>query len=65
MAVNAIFNFTAHNPPMALICGGILLLVVNPVTTQISKSMDYGGLGGILLVVGVGLQLVWMFKNRM
>ncbi|MFA6328480.1 MAG: hypothetical protein WCY41_03470 [Candidatus Micrarchaeia archaeon] len=64
MAVDAVFHFIASNPATALICGGILLLVANPVTKAISPAMDYSGLGVLLLGLGVVLHLLWMFKDR-
>ena len=51
MATIAIFKFIAKNPPMALIGGGILLLLL--------------GLGGwILIVLGVILQVLWQWFFR-
>jgi len=64
MAVRAVFSFVAKHPAMALICGGILLLVANPVTKAISPTMDYFGLGVMMMVVGVALHVLWMFKDR-
>jgi len=64
VTVSAIFNFVAKNPPMALICGGVLLLVVSPFTKTLSPTADYTILGGILIIVGVGLHILWIFKDR-
>lgn len=65
MAVSAMFNFIAKNPPMALICGGVLLLVVSPATKTMSASADYSLLGVVLIGFGIVLNLLWIFKDRL
>lgn len=56
MAENAeiILKIVAKNPPMALIGGGIILLVLSPTTPGFWLG------GWILIILGIALQILWL-----
>lgn len=49
------FYYFAYNPPMALICGGILLLLLS------TAFKEFSNWGWILVGLGIFLQILWMF----
>ncbi len=53
------FKFIAKNPPMACICGGILLLLFSP------AYQSFWGAGWVLIIIGVILQFLWLFKDKL
>jgi hypothetical protein len=50
----AAFHFIAKNPPAMLIAGGILIYIVGN-----------HGFGGLLIVLGFILQVLWLFRGRL
>ena len=56
---NVLLEIIAENPPTALIGGGIVLLILSPMYQQ------FGSWGWILIVVGVILQVLWLFRDRL
>lgn len=58
-ATSVFFKFIAKNPPMACICGGIVLLLFSP------AYQPFWGGGWILIVIGVVLQVLWLFKDKL
>lgn len=58
MVINAIFKFIATHPAMACIIGGILLLLLSPFYYKFESW------GWILIVIGVILQIIWLFLFR-
>jgi len=55
MVIQAVFEFVAENPPMALISGGILLLLTSPAYSAFAPW------GGCLIALGAILQVLWIF----
>jgi len=47
------FSFIAKNPPSLLIAGGILLYILGD-----------RGISVPLILFGIGLQILWLFKNK-
>lgn len=60
MEISAVFRFIASNPPSILILGAILGWVLCGFTS-IKVLCDYWLL---FLILGVVIQLIWMFKDR-
>jgi hypothetical protein len=58
LVIEALFEFVAENPPMACICGGILLLLTSPAYNAFAPW------GGGLIALGAVLQVLWIFKER-
>lgn len=52
--LDIIFKFIAKNPPTALICGGILLLILSP------AYKPFGSWGWICIILGFILQVLWV-----
>ncbi|HEY9245736.1 MAG TPA: hypothetical protein VIO11_02710 [Candidatus Methanoperedens sp.] len=53
--IKVILNIIAKNPPMGLIGGGIILLILSPA----DPKFWFGG--WILIMLGFVLQIVWLF----
>ncbi|MEM2087942.1 MAG: hypothetical protein QXF52_04625 [Thermoproteota archaeon] len=62
MDVSAIFEFVAENPPMALIMGGILLIVLSILTAPFDPSTtDFlRNISLILIALGFLLQVIYL-----
>jgi hypothetical protein len=58
MVINVILKFIVTHPAMALITGGILLLVLSPMHDPFELY------GWTLIIIGVMLQLIWLFLFR-
>ena len=43
---------------MALICGGIFILIISPIMNLL--RIDYGWIGWLLIGLGIGLNLIWL-----
>ena len=56
---NVLLEIIAENPPMALIGGGIVLLILSPI------NKPFGSWGWGLIVLGVLLQVLWLFKDKL
>ena len=52
--LDIIFKFIAKNPPTALICGGILLLILSP------AYESFGWAGWVLIILGIIIQILWI-----
>lgn len=53
-----VFSFIAKHPAMALICGGILLLLLSP------AHVSFVEFGWILVGLGVLLQVFWLLTFK-
>jgi len=62
MDVEAIFEFVADNPPMGLIAGGILLIVLSIFTglVDINTTEFLRTVGLLLIGLGFILQVLWL-----
>jgi hypothetical protein len=49
----------AKNPPTILMGGGIVLLILSPIYPK------FGGWGWWLILGGIALQVLWLFKDRL
>jgi hypothetical protein len=56
---NVLLEIIAENPPTALIGGGIVLLILSPM------YQPFGGWGWRLIGLGVLLQVLWLFRDRL
>jgi hypothetical protein len=67
MDIEAIFEFVADNPPMGMIAGGILLIVLSVLTVLFDPNTT-GFLRTVgLSLIGLGfiLQVLWLYlRNR-
>lgn len=62
MDVEAVFEFVADNPPMAMIVGGILLIVLSIFTEVVNMSTTefLRTIGLLLIGLGFILQVLWL-----
>jgi len=65
MDIEAIFEFIAENPPMALICGGILCLILGAIIYPFYTATANILLSWVPWLLGGGfiLQILWLFRG--
>ncbi len=56
--VEVILKIVAKNPPMALIGGGIILLILSPAATGFWVG------GWILIILGIFMQIMWLSTQQ-
>jgi len=65
MDIEALFEFIAENPPMALICGGILCLILGAISFPFYPETANILLSWVPWLIGGGfiLQILWLFRR--
>jgi len=65
MDIEALFEFIAENPPMALICGGILCLILGAISYPFYSEIANILLSWVPWLIGGGfiLQILWLFRR--
>lgn len=63
---SVIFKFVARNPPMAMIMGGILLVLISTITPMIDQgTTEYLRNMATWLIIGGGIfQVLWLIKRN-
>ena len=64
MAIEAVFQFFAKNPPSILIAGGILLYLVGSVQKGLGGGSDLLGVAPWLIGAGFVLQVLWLMFHK-
>lgn len=65
IGIRAVFNFVAGNPPMALIVGRILLMVLSALTApfNVQTTLYLRESGQNLVILGVFLQILYLTSS--
>lgn len=65
-SISVLFKFIAKNPPMALILGGILFILVSVITPGIDQATTVylRDMATWLFIGGVLLQVFWLIMRR-